>query len=228
MARIKHDSIAMCEPPKYYTDQEQRVVDSFKAAFGRVAGGGALGALSGGAIHAGIQQYVTPLPLDPLVNLLDISLGGVCGLILGALWATDAALLSSGVIKGYIKNTMSALVEAEEDAQAGERALKTIREGFQTIAQRGDWPLRLAFALTGLDQEPAVYALVEEAQAERKVGAPNRPFSDLIALVFESTLETRLNDARFLAVFLTLFIGGGLEGTLYLLGSAVGAIDRYV
>ena len=85
MARIKHNSIAMCEPPKYYTDQEQRVVDSFKAAFGRVAGGGALGALSGGAIHAGIQQYVTPLPLDPLVNLLDISLGGVCGLILGAL-----------------------------------------------------------------------------------------------------------------------------------------------
>lgn len=83
--------------------------------------------------------------IDPLLNLFDILLGGICGLVLGALWAIDAALLSSGTIRDYVSGSIRALVTEEDDLQAGAQALQTIRDGFATLALRGNWLLRLAF-----------------------------------------------------------------------------------
>ena len=223
--------VKMCEPPKYYTEKEQRTLDSITAALGRVGGGGLLGVAGGGLVHEAVNEYSalgTPAfgTIDPLLNLFDLGLGGLCGLLLGVLWACEAALLGSGAIRSYIIGAMSSLVEAEDDARAGDRALRTIREGFQTLAVRGDWPLRVAFLLTGLQDEPAVARLVEEAEtaAQRESDAAARPFSELIAIVFESTLEARLGDARFLILGLGLVVVGSVDGAVWLFGSAVSSI----
>ena len=81
------------------TAQENSILDSLQGAAGRLGGGAVAGVLAGSATHFAINSY-TPLGastfgiVDPLLNIFDISLGGFCGLIFGALWAIDAALLT--------------------------------------------------------------------------------------------------------------------------------------
>ena len=205
-----------------YTRQEQNLLDSLQGVALRVAGGGALGVAGGSAAHAAIDDWIGSMTIDPLLNLFDLLLGGAGGLLLGVLWAQRAALLDSGVIREYVRGAIGALVTEEEDAKAGEAALKTIRDGFETLAYRGDWPLRLAFFLSGLGDEPAVARLVEEAQAEQR--SSSKPLSDIIALAFESTLEARIGDATLLIVGLLLLLGGGVNGVVYLGGAALGSV----
>ena len=93
---------------------------------------------------------------------------------------------------------------------------------------RGDWPIRLAFFLTGLSEEPAVARLIQEAEAAQRSDATTdvassqgRSFSALIAVAFEATLVARLADARTLVVLVALFLGGGVDGALWLLGAGL-------
>ena len=208
-----------------YTPQEHGILQSAQSAIGRVSGGGALGIGVGAAVHAaaaanGVGGAPPPF-VDTLVNAVDLTVGGTCGLFLGALWACDAALVASGAIYDYFNGTLSSLVGEEEDERAGERALQTVRDGMQTLAARGDLPLRLAFFLTGLDQEPAVASLVEEAQATRRRDASPRKMSAILATCFTSTLQQRLDDARLLVVGLGALLAGGADGVLWWLGAAL-------
>ena len=208
---------------QYCTPREARLLRNLQAALGRVAGGGVLGAAGGSAVHAAVS-YGTSLGsaafanVDPFLNLVDVFIGGSAGLVLGGLWACDAALVRSGLLKAYIQGAVAALVSStEDDAHAGELALRTIRDGFATLARRGDWPLRLAFLLTGLDQEPAVARMIDEAYATNR-GAAARPMSELIGLSFEAMLNVRLGEARLLILVLALLAGGGVDGVAWALG----------
>lgn len=198
---------------------EAKMPDLFsflKAALGRIAGGGLLGIAGGSAVHAAVNQWTilggkSFAPVDPFFNLIDLGLGFQCGLILGGLWAWDAAFLSSGAIQSNIQQAIGAVLKKEDDAVAGERALLTIKENVA-----GNFPLRIAFFLTGLDQEPAVAKLIEEAEVQRD-STRQRPMSEIIALLFQTTLEAKLGDARLLVLALSFFAAASIEGLILLL-----------
>jgi len=195
-----------------------------QAATGRIVGSTVLGVAGGSAAHAAVARWsvlgtASFAAVSPLLNLLDLSLGGLCGAAVGFLWACEAALISSGAVRQFLSQAFGSVVAAKDDAMAGERALRTIREGLATAS----WPLRLAFFLTGLDQEPAVARLVNEAQAAPAQGA-NRSMSEIIALAFEATLEARLGDTKFLALALALLVGGAIDGAVVLAGTALGSV----
>eukprot|EP00308_Calcidiscus_leptoporus_P009643 CAMPEP_0119385836 /NCGR_PEP_ID=MMETSP1334-20130426/93129_1 /TAXON_ID=127549 /ORGANISM="Calcidiscus leptoporus, Strain RCC1130" /LENGTH=235 /DNA_ID=CAMNT_0007407209 /DNA_START=169 /DNA_END=877 /DNA_ORIENTATION=- len=197
---------------------------SVQAAASSIVGGTVVGAATGSIVHAAVDMY-TPLltatsgPLDAITNVADLLIGATSGLALGSLRASEAALLSNGAIRSTFNATVGKLLGAEADAAAGERALESVREGLAKLAG-GDWTLRALFFLVGFDQDPAVEKIVEEAQAAQRLGSTRRSMSEIIALVFESTLEARLNDARFLIVTLAMLTILGVDGVLWLLGTA--------
>ena len=212
-----------------YTKQEQQVLDSVSGAFGRLAAGGTLGVAGGAATHAVLGAYTalgtaSYAIVDPLLNVFDLAGGTLLGLSLGMLWALNTALLRSGVIRDNIRGAIGALVEEEDDAAAGEKALETIRDGLATLARRGDLPLKLAFWASGLTEEPAVAKLVEEAQAAQEESGAGKTMSDIIALVFEATLEARLSDAAFLFTLLSLSFIGSTNTLVWLIGASFDAL----
>ena len=192
------------------TRQRSWPMATLQSAASRIAGGGLLGIIAGGASHAAIAEW-TPLgtdafgAIDPFLNIFDLTIGGICGSMLGVIWALNAALLGSGVIRKTVCDAIGSMVEAEEDKAAGERALSSIRTGLQTLAARNDYLLRTAFFLSGFSEEPAVVRLVDEAQAEQK--GSGLAMSDIIAITFETTLEARLGDTRVLIVALAVLLG---------------------
>ena len=200
---------------------------TLQSAASRIAGGGLLGIVAGGASHAAIAEW-TPLgtdafgAIDPFLNVFDLTIGGICGSMLGVIWALDAALLGSGVIRKTVCDAIGSMVEAEEDKAAGERALSSIRTGLQTLAARNDYLLRTAFFLSGFSEEPAVVRLVDEAQAEQK--GSGLAMSDIIAITFETTLEARLGDTRVLIVALAVLLGGSVELAVWLAGATLGTV----
>ena len=143
-----------CSVPYYTKREAQRLQQAQQAqqAFVRIVGGVLGGAACGDGLHVAAETWV---PLAPWASLIDVAVdtiaGGLVGGIFGVLWASEAALLRTGAAPAYMRDSLLPLMQ---NASADE-SLAQIRLGLSTLATRGDTALRVAFYLTGLDDEAA-------------------------------------------------------------------------
>ena len=207
----------------------------------RFLGSTVLGASTGSAAHAALQQ-VAPMPvhwIDSLLNALSCLSGTSVGALIGALWATEVAIVGSGVITSAFQQAASVVVDANADELAGTRALQTVRA---TLTQLRETPglqgilIGGSLALCGLYDDPVVERLAAEAeaQAESESGtalanqgaADTRPrtFSGLIGLAVESTITARFTDLKLGIVGTSLVLVGVVDALLYALGNILGGM----
>ena len=165
----------------YYTKREAQQLQQAQRAIVRAAGGVLGGAACGAGLHVAADALV---PLASWASLIDSTVdtvaGGLVGAILGVLWASEAALLRTGAAPAYMRDSLRPLMR---NATADE-SLAQMTLGLSTMATRGDTALRLAFYLTGLDDEAAVMQPVhrrrEVALAHLVAPATPRPSRRLV------------------------------------------------
>ena len=188
----------------------------------RVIGSSSLGAASGSAAHAWILPVV-PVPwVDAALNVFTVVSGLAVGATCGILWATEAALLSSGLIVAAFQQSLRMVVDNERDELAGARALEVIRETLDRLRNLGGlrgFLLSSALFACGLYDDPAIERLATEAAAARdgQNNARPRSLSELLGLAVESTLSARFFELKLLLVTLAVVLVSGIDGGVYAL-----------
>ena len=194
---------------------------SARSAVLRVAGSTGLGAASGSALHAAL-----PLTgwVDGVSNIVTLLSTTSVGAAVGVLWATEAALVGSGVITAAFLSA-GGVVAGEADREAGARALETIQATLRKLRETPGiqgFVLGAAFNLCGLtDSGAAIERLAAEAEAGSADGARPRALSELLGLAVEATLSARFFDLKVAFVAVAAALLGAVDGALLLLAQGV-------
>ena len=200
---------------------------SLRGGFARVAGSTVAGVSGGSVLHSGLQMLAPAAPwVDASTNAFTLLGTTLVGMIVGILWATEAALVSSGIITTAFKASAGVVVDDSSDRLAGARALETIQATLQRLREvpgiRGVL-LGAAFALCGFTEGgPAIERLAAEAKANSADDATPRAFSELVAIAVESTLAARFFDVKVGLTTFALLLVGCVDALLYLVGTLVG------
>ena len=207
-----------CSDIPYYTDQEARQLKQAQDALARTAGGALCGAVGGAGLHTVEDALVQLMPWASALDLtFDFAAGLLFGGILGALWASEVALLRSGGAGDYLRDQLRPLMR---DGQSADEALESISLGMGTMARRGDAALRIAYFLTGLDEAEAAASIAAAAGAA--------PSPEAVVAAYERTLEEKLARARLVFVSQGVGLGLGAHGALWAASRAVEEVSHAV
>ena len=187
-----------------------------------MVGSTGLGAAGGSAAHAWLLPAVPIAWVDGFLNAFSVLSGTTVGATLGVLWATELALVSTGIITAAFQQSFRLVVDDETDEMAGARALEVIRETLERMRNLGGLRgllLGSALFVCGMYDDPAIERLATEAANAQKYSGGKQPraLSELVGLAVESTLSARFFDIKLLIMTLAVLLVGGIDGAVYAL-----------
>ena len=108
----------------------------------KATGSTALGAMCGSAAHEAMRSFFPPAHalVDVSLNVADVGCATLAGGIIGLIWATESALVKSGVITATLQ-TVTATIKLEAGDQA---AGASLAEALRSIDGITGWLVRTA------------------------------------------------------------------------------------